>query len=120
MALKDTSRLLEVLDVIQLPIHHCLFKLPDTKIDTIASHEQALLRTIRNRKKLFPMCKEVKEKDTAWCARALRSGELPKNYGIICKKETGEKYNLELIAENIEDEPIRTEFVLYKKCDEEE
>ena len=117
-ALKETSHMLEALDVLQLPIHHCLFSLPGAKIDTIASHKQALIRTAETRKRLFPDAKEVEERDTAWCAKALRSGELPENYGIICKKETGEKYNLECLLENMEDEPIRTEFMLYKKWSE--
>ncbi len=114
-ALKETSHLLEAIDVLRLPIHHCLFCLPGETIDTIASHKQALLYTKETRKRLFPTAKEVEEKDTAWCARALRSGDLPANYGIICKKETGDKYNLECILENIEDESISTEFVLYQK-----
>ncbi len=114
-ALKTTSFLLESADVLSLPIHHCLFSLPGAKIDTIASHKQALIRTVVNRHKYFPNCAESEEKDTAWCARALRSGELPPNYAILCKKDTGEKFNLECLYENFEDEPIRTEFMLFSK-----
>lgn len=114
-ALKDTSRFLESMDVINLPIHHCLFKLPNAKINTIASHKEALIRTKNKRENMFPDFNAVEERDTAWCAKALRSGELPPNYAVICKKETGDKYSLECLLENMEDESIRTEFMLFRK-----
>ncbi len=114
-ALKTTSHLLEAVDVVQLPIHHSLFRLPGEEIDTLASHEQALIRTVKNRQKKYPNWKEVAEKDTAWCARALRFGELPANYGVICRKDIGEKYNLECLEPIFEDEPVRTEFMLFKR-----
>ena len=120
-ALVNTSSSLEVVSSMQMPIHHCLFVLPNLEADdvvAIASHEQAQLRTIKSRARICPQAETILEKDTAWCARALRSGELPGNYGVICRQETGEKYNLKLIGENIEDEPIRTEFMLLKKYEE--
>lgn len=114
--IKDKN--LEIIDKEIIPIHHCLFKKKEVKtedIEIIASHIQALNQTKENRKKYFPNCQEKEMKDTALAARLLSEGKLSNKHAVLCRKETGEMYKLELIKENLEDNKDNyTEFHIYK------
>ena len=108
----------EIVDTIVLPICHCLFKLKNTKIEDIkyiASHTQALRQTANYRKTHFPNTREIEVEDTAISAKNLANEILPSNYAVICRKNAGELYDLDLIAENINDQPNnKTTFIVLK------
>ena len=99
-----------------IPIHHCIFKKPDAKaedLNTIVSHIQALKQTRYTRDKLCPGLKEIKAEDTAAAARKLSEGIYPDNYAVICRKNAGKMYGLELWLENVEDDKSNeTAFVM--------
>lgn len=105
---------IDIISTCTIPIHHCLFtKNENTSIDVIASHPQALKQTQRTRQELYPQAAEQETIDTAYAAKMLANGELPDNYGILCRKNAGEQYNLFLQQENLEDEQSFTTFVLF-------
>lgn len=107
---------IEMLEETQIPIHHCVFtKSKDvSKITSIASHIQALRQTRNTRKKIMPKAQEVECIDTALAAKMLCNGEYPSNYAVICRKNAGERYGLNLFAENIEDDKSnKTTFGLF-------
>lgn len=101
-----------------LEIHHCLFKLPGTAVESltaIASHPQALKQTERNRKRLYSNLKAIEIEDTASGARKLAAGELEQTYAVLCKETAGEANGLELVARNLEDEqPNLTRFLMFE------
>lgn len=101
-----------------LPIHHCLFKKKGvelSKIDTVCSHPQALIQTEITRERYFPDMEEFSYADTALAAENLANNILPDNYAVICRKNAGLSFGLELIQENIEDSKDNyTEFRIYK------
>lgn len=103
----------------KINIHHCLFKRVDVnlnEITVIASHIQALKQTEENRKKLFPNCIEVEVEDTALAAKYLVDGTLHPNVAVICRKNAGEMFGLDLVCENFEDSKDNfTEFGVYVK-----
>lgn len=90
-----------------LPIHHCLFKRKYVRtkdLKVIASHIQALNQTKINREKYYPFCKEIAVEDTALAAKQLSEGNLSNEIAVICRKNAGEMYGLELVRENLEDD----------------
>ena len=101
-----------------LPIHHCMFKKPGVDaavLQEVASHPQALRQTINTRKEKFPDLKELEIEDTAIGAEWLAKGILPETTAAICSARAGKLWNLEMIAENIEDSSEnRTTFWLLK------
>lgn len=118
-AIKDEY--LELISTDILQIHHCLFKKPEvdkSSISVIASHIQALLQTEENRMVKYPKCTELEIEDTAIAAKYLNEGKLDSNVAVLCRKEAGEYYNLEMIEENLEDRNDNyTEFRMYKMSD---
>lgn len=91
-----------------VPINHCLFKrlyVPMNTITTVASHEQALLQTQQIRARMFPHLKEIKTEDTALSAKQLAQGKLPETTAVLCSKQAGLKYGLDLICEQMADKP---------------
>ena len=91
-----------------VPINHCLFKrsyVPMNTITTIASHEQALLQTCQIRARMFPHLKELKTEDTALSAKQLAQSELPATTAVLCSKQAGLKYGLDLVCEQMADKP---------------
>lgn len=100
-----------------LEIHHCMFKKPgvsDDRLKSVASHVQALAQTKLTRAKLFPELEEIDAGDTALAAIRLANGLYPSSVAVICPKRAGLDNGLELMAQDIEDQPSRTEFHLYK------
>ena len=115
------NEFLELVTTEILQIHHSLFKRKDvemTNIKSIASHIQALKQTKENRKRLFPDCEEVEMEDTALAAKYLADGTISEETAVLCRKETGIDYGLELIYENLEDNSENfTEFRMFKLSD---
>lgn len=101
-----------------LPIHHCLFKKKGVALQNlkeVASHPQALRQTDKTRAYNFPALREKSIEDTAIGAEWLAKGELPETTAVICSINAGVSWNLDLIAENIEDSTEnRTTFWLLK------
>ncbi len=105
----EEKKNIDVYQTVDVPIHHCLFvKHEGCKIDSIASHIQAILQCESNLERLVPSAKRIEVEDTAYAAEMLSEGSLPDNVGVICRKDAGENYDLFLIAENIEDDPQNT------------
>lgn len=115
-AIKDQH--LGLVDTEILHIHHCLFKKQGSdskRINTIASHVQALKQTKNNREKYYPGCEAKEVADTAIAAKHLSEGILPDNVAVLCRKNAGEMYGLELMQENLEDDSHNfTEFRIFK------
>lgn len=110
---------LTILDSLELPIHHCLFikqGVSFDKINTVASHIQALKQTREHRLAMFPNLVELEVEDTAVAAIKLANDTYPDNYAVICRKNAGLDNGLVLLAENIEDDSNnRTTFFIYKQ-----
>lgn len=107
---------------ITLPIHHCLYRLPDEEgeIQRIYSHEQALRQCEAYLASNYPQAMIRTEKDTSLAALNLTSGKYEAGSGVICNKECGTHYGLKLIGENIEtDANNRTTFKVYVRTDAE-
>lgn len=105
---------------ITLPIHHCLYRLPDEggEIQRIYSHEQALRQCEEYLANRYPKVMICTEKDTSLAALNLASGKYEAGSGVICNKECGTHYGLKLIGENIEtDSNNRTTFKVYVRAD---
>lgn len=101
-----------------LPIHHCLFKKTGVELSAltqVATHPQALRQTDHTRAARWPQLQEVPIEDTAIGAEWLAKGELPETTAVICSINAGRAWNLDLIAENIEDsDENKTTFWLLK------
>lgn len=96
-----------------LPIHHCLFTEKEgVDIRFVASHEQALKQTRAWRAEHLPEAKEVETIDTAYAARMLEEGAFAHDVAVICRKDVGMSYGLNLVEENIEDGVSYTTFHL--------
>ena len=109
----------EVLSEYILPIHHCLFKLNREisvqQLESVVSHQQAFIQTQETRARLWPWLSEQEIDDTALGAQWLANGTLPESAAVICSRIAGEMWNLDLIAENIEDSARnRTTFQLLR------
>ncbi len=108
----------EILGEYVLPIHHCIFTLPEVETDQIkeiASHQQAFRQTDGYRGKYYSDWAEHETDDTALAAEWLAKGILPETTAVICSMQAGLSWNLKLIAENIEDfDDNRTTFWMLK------
>ena len=106
----------KIIDKISIPIKHCIFKKEDisiNKIKNIASHIQAIKQTKKIVFSKFGKLNIIETKDTALSAKMLSQGLLPNNTIIICSKEIGLMYNLDIIFENISDNKNnQTTFIL--------
>lgn len=116
-AIKNES--LELIATHILQIHQCLFVKPGTPAEAIAciaSHPQALLQTKNNRLKHYPNACEKEVEDTAIAAKYLHEGKLPETTAVLCRRNAGEMYDLELAYENMEDRSDNyTEFRMFKR-----
>lgn len=103
---------------INVPIHHCLFKtagVGNDEIKHIVSHIQALSQTGKFINENFSCAVSVEAADTALAAADLAAGKYSRDCAVICRKECGFHYGLELISENIEDsEDNVTTFVILR------
>lgn len=110
---------LELVTTEILQIHHCLFKknseVNSADLTKVVSHIQALKQTEATRKELFPSLVEIEIEDTAIGAERLATGLLDDNVAVICRKNAGENFGLQLVRENIEDNGENyTEFRMFK------
>lgn len=90
----------------KVPIHHCLFVLPGTRqeeIQFVASHIQALKQTRQYLAWHLPKAVCTEAPDTALAAARLAEGKYGREYAVVCRREAGLHYGLEMIGENIED-----------------
>lgn len=125
----ETTDALQTIDydiygALAIPIYHCLCKHPDVQVEdatTIASHPQALLQTQNVRKQLYPTLLEVETPDTALAAKQLATGELPHTTMVLCSKQAGLQYGLEIVHEDMKDLPDEivneTEFLVVRRHD---
>ncbi len=106
------------IDEIGIPIHHCIFvKNKNVKVDTVASHIQALAQTDNNLKRLFPDAERITTEDTALAAEMLSDGRLSETTAVICGMSAGLHHGLVLLEKNIEDiKENLTYFALIEIC----
>jgi prephenate dehydratase len=104
---------------VEIPLQHFMFKRRDVKKEKIkycASHIQALLQTKKKRKILMPNIEDVETEDTAIAAKLLAEGKLDKLTAVLCKKEIGLDYGLDLMYEHLEDDADNyTEFIIIRR-----
>lgn len=114
-ALRGVNYRMLALDCI--PIHHCLFvkDASVTEIRSIASHIQALEQCRGTLTQDYPEAAWKEEEDTAIAARYLAEGLLPRDAGVLCRRDAGEAFGLHLVRENLEDDAENaTEFELIR------
>ena len=117
-ALEGATKKIKYIDELQLEIHHSIFKkdkiIRNEELKIIMSHPQAIAQTKEFRKENLPKLKEQEIEDTALAAKYLAEGKLDKTVAIICRKNAGLMYGLELMYENIEDaKDNKTQFRIY-------
>ena len=104
---------------INLPIRHFLYKnksAAKNDINLIVSHEQALKQTHNSIRLLFQNIKTKEIENTALGAKLLSENKYGNNTAVICSKKAGELYNLECIANDIQDNNDNiTSFLLLSK-----
>ncbi|VVA43653.1 Prephenate dehydrogenase [Candidatus Roizmanbacteria bacterium] len=100
----------KIVEEFQILISHFLMKRKDMDINsikTIMAHSQNFRQCKNNLAKKFVNLKQLSGQgdllDTARCAEALVTGKLDKNTAILGPKILAEIYNLEIIAENLQD-----------------
>lgn len=89
----------KIIDIINLPIHHCLCA-QSKDFEIITSHPQALAQCKNYIKKHYKKKLTQSAKSTALAAK--QASDYPE-YAAISSKFAAEKYNLQILAENIED-----------------
>ena len=108
----------EIIDKILIHINHCVFKKKNVSINdikNIASHIQAIKQTQKTINSYFKNLNVIEIKDTALGAKMLSEGLLSDDTIVICNKEIGLKYNLDIILENISDRKNnQTTFLIIK------
>lgn len=90
------------------PVNHCLLVKPGTRLEqlrTIASHPQALAQCAQTLRHLGVDTEATL--DTAGAALAVSQSDDP-SLGAIASEFAGETYGLEVLRENMEDEPGNT------------
>ncbi|MFH1835916.1 MAG: prephenate dehydratase domain-containing protein, partial [Methanobacteriota archaeon] len=96
-----------------LDINLCLMNRKDTeKIDLILSHPHALAQCAGYLKKHYPKARQVSAKSTAQAMKDLSSYE---NATAIGFKEGAKTYDLNIVAENIQDDFSQTRFIVISK-----
>lgn len=85
-------------------------------INQIVSHPQAILQCQRFLQSAYKDIKLIEWEDTAKAAKDLALGALDYKSAIIAPKRSAEMYQLEVIAEDIQDEnPNLTAFIVAKR-----
>ncbi len=108
---------------LSIPIQHFLMKRKDiaeNSIKIIMAHPQVFKQCTSTLKKSFSRLKQKSGSgdlvDTAKAGKALAEGELPKNTAILGPKRLAELYNLDIIAENLQDDKTNnTAFLLVSR-----
>ena len=90
---------LKIIDIINLPIHHCLCA-QSNDFEIITSHPQALAQCKKYLNKNYK--KKLTQSSKSTAQAALQAAEYSQ-YAAISSKFAAEKYNLQILAENIED-----------------
>src|SRR3989344_3608082 len=109
-----------IVEDVVIPIRHFLMKRKDVSSDNITrimAHSQVFKQCKSTLTKRFPRFKLESGKgdlvDTARAAEALSLGRIPKTVAILGPKVLSELYDLEIIAENLQDDKINnTSFLL--------
>ena len=89
---------------VHLPIHQQLIGTPDTEITHIYSHPVALAQCVNFLDTHYPKAKRIEHHDTAGAVRFIAEAN-DTTYAAIANHEAAERYNLTVIAEDIEDNP---------------
>lgn len=106
-----------------IPIRHFLMKRKDvgaSKITMIMAHSQVLKQCVRTLRTRYPHLAQKSGTgdllDTAAAARALSENKVPGTTAILGPRSLADLYDLEVIAENLQDEKENvTSFLLVKR-----
>lgn len=102
-----------------IKVNHCLAVRPETEkinLKTIYSHAQALSQCYHYLMSNFPEIQLKAVNSTSEAAKLV--AESRENCGAICSVQAALKYNLKIIAENIQDYPDnKTRFIVLSKND---
>ena len=108
----------DIIDSLNLPIHHCLCTMPDIPIGAItkvASHIQALNQTSIFLEKQFPQIEKLEYQDTALAAHDLSIAKLESTVAVITTLEAAKINGLEVRFTNIANlEKNFTNFIMIK------
>ncbi len=113
----------KIVSELKLPIQHYLMKRPEvdrSKITTIMAHPQVFKQCQATLVKKYPSLKLISGKgdliDTARAAQALSKNQLSKVTAILGPKTLAGLYNLEIIDQNLQDNPDNlTSFLLVSR-----
>ncbi len=90
----------------EMDVHHMLLGKPGKKmaeIKAISSHDQALKQCRMYLKREWPSAELIPYKDTAQAAADLAVGILPDETAVIAPRSCARLYDLEILAESIQD-----------------
>jgi len=112
-----------IVEEFAIPIRHFLMKRKDVgirEITTIMAHSQVLKQCVRTLRTRYPYLVQKSGTgdllDTAAAARALSENKIPRATAILGPRSLADLYNLEVIAENLQDEKENvTSFLLVKR-----
>lgn len=100
-----------IVEWFNVPIQQCVLALANTtaeNIHTITSHPQALAQCKTYLQHHFPRTELREYIDTAQAATDLATGQLKKNVAVIAPLICAKIYGLQVLAENIQDDPNNT------------
>lgn len=108
-------------DQLPMNIEQCLMALPGTprsQITKIVSHPQGLAQCGLFLQQQFPQAEKIYWQDTALAAHDLATGKLDSNCAVIAGSRAAHRYQLAVIANNIQDlHPNITTFIIVKPRD---
>ena len=90
----------------EIDVHHTLLVqrgVTANEITTITSHDQALKQCRQYLKRTWPNVEIVEYPDTAKAAKDLSEGTLSRTTAVITPKRCADLYNLDILAESIQD-----------------
>ncbi|NNM58496.1 MAG: chorismate mutase [Legionellales bacterium] len=112
------KHLFTVIDELWLEVNQCLLGSKGTEINqitTIVSHPQGLAQCTRFLQKTFKNIQMIEWCDTAKAAKDLAEGNLPPYSAVIAPGRCAEIYDLEILANTIQDDqPNLTAFIIVK------
>lgn len=110
------NHIFSIKEIFDIPVRLFLLALPETakeNITTIVSHPQIFHECEEYLKTKWPHVSLQEHADTAKAAEELKAKILPEGTAVIAPRATADLYDLKILAENIQDQPLNhTTFVV--------